>query len=120
MNLAFVRKSPRLCPSGRHWCRFRARGIARQLREQRAVETAAAAHAQWLARASSRPPDLAHLRAGMEAEAAHLAEVRLLRELHAELEAERRQQSSEAAELPRVYRPARMPTMGRSMLPDSL
>jgi hypothetical protein len=59
-------------------------------REQRDIEQTRAIHAAWLA---SRPlvgvPDVVHLQAIAEAEAARASEARLLEELRAELEAER-------------------------------
>lgn len=89
----------------------------RMERDRRGVEQARAQHAQWLANRAARPPDMWDERAALEADLAHRAEVRLLAELHIELEAERR---SETAERPRTYTPSRAPTMGRSTLPDSL
>jgi hypothetical protein len=62
---------------------LRARAAARQLREQRAVEQARAEHAAWLARASSRPPDLARLEALRIAAEAEAKGRQLRREIHA-------------------------------------
>jgi hypothetical protein len=88
----------------------------RTARDRRDIEQARTRHAQWLANRATRPPDMWDERAIAEADRAHVAEVRLLAELHAELAAERR---SETAERPHVYVPSRTPTMGRSTLPNS-
>jgi len=84
----------------------------RTARDRRDIETARTRHAQWLANRTARPPDMWDSRAALEADLAHRAEVRLLAELHVELEAERRSE----AERPHVYVPSRTPTMGRSRL----
>jgi hypothetical protein len=114
MNLQFDnRKRPR--PGPRRGVRRSQTMILaeRTERDLLGIETARTRHAQWLANRSARPPDMWDERAALEAEQAHVAEVRLLAELHAELEAERR---SETAERPHVYVPSRTPTMGRSTL----
>lgn len=87
----------------------------RTARDRRDIEQARTRHAQWLANRSARPPDMWDERAIAEAEAARAAEVRLLRELHAELEAERQSDTG-----PRTYIPARRPRMGRSLAPPEL
>ena len=118
MNLAFVRKGPRLGRRISIGIDLRARGIARRLAEQRGVEQARIVHAAWLARASSRPPDLWYAEAQRQAAEVIEREKVRMRELSRELVEEQRQLPCETAETgPRVYRPARLPRMGRSTLP---
>jgi hypothetical protein len=93
--LQLTRKGPARTSAARRARRIsigadlRARGIARQLSEQKAIEQARTRHAQWLARASSRPPDLWHAEAARQAEQAHRAEIQLRAELRRELAEER-------------------------------
>jgi hypothetical protein len=72
---------------------LRARGIARRLREERAVSQARIQHQEWLARASSRLPDLWHAEAPRQPEQAQRAKIRLRAELRRELAQERVQGS---------------------------
>jgi hypothetical protein len=126
VNTALIRSGPRRGSHGR-------RAIPEVERERHArldIEQAAERHRAWLA---SRPacgvPDLVHLQAIAEAEAAQASEARLLAELRAELQAEREQEGapvrpeereleSEAEPRPAVYVPARVVARRRS--PDKL
>lgn len=84
MNLAFVRKGPRLARRISIGADLRARGIARRLAEQRGIEQAAAIHARWLAsRATAGVPDLVYLEAARIAAQAEAEGARLRREIHA-------------------------------------
>jgi plasmid stabilization system protein ParE len=88
-GLDLVRKSPRRARRIAIGSDLRACAAARQLSEQKAIQQARIRHAQWLARASSRPPDLWHMEAERQAAEAAAAEAELRAELRRELAEER-------------------------------
>jgi hypothetical protein len=120
-GLDLVRKSPRRARRIAIGSDLRARAAARQLSEQKAIEQARIRHAQWLARASSRPPDLWHMEAERQAAEAAAAEAELRAELRRELAEERLHPEVPAVPAPlrprmrepepAVYIPARMARM---------